>query len=385
VLRTGALLALLATSCMHHRGAGWREPVPQPKDPVSIVLLGDAGRSGRTAAATAEHLRLVLAAEREAGHYPKVLWLGDNVLDDCPDRPWDRPGSRELAGAVREHMQAGGQAYAVLGDEDRECPGLATAQGAEDGPHPWTMPSANYVVRVDVVGGARVVSQCDAGGCTLDETTELALVDLVVLDTAGYGRQADSAVPDADQLIAALRKSAGPPRILVTHIPVESAGVHGLGGAAPDATFRYLPPSVRAGLQEGLFAGVVSAHDRNQQVTPDLSDALMRSNKVATPHPVFQVVSGSVSDPDSRAPGRRIDRRRGITVIPVLSSDHAGFAVLQVTPNSVDVTLHARRKRSWESGSTSFPLQAAPFKPDRSYGSQTPCLDCAVVPTPDRP
>ncbi len=386
VLRTGALLALVAASCMHHEGTGWETPAPARTDPISLVLLGDAGLPGSIAAETAAHLSRVLDAEREAGHFPKVIWLGDNILGGCPTAPWNRPGSRELAHTVRAHVGDGGHAYAVMGDEDRTCPQATALQADTDGPQPWAMPAPSYVVRLDQVGGARLVSQCENTGCVLEESTELALVDLVFLDSAGWIRdEPPGRAKGLDRLLEAVRTTSGPPRLLVTHIPVESAGFRGLGGGMADASVRYLPPALRTALTDGIFVGVLSGHDRNLQVIPDLSDALMRSESVPLPHPVFQIISGAASDPDARNPIRRIGRRRGVTASPILSSDHPGFVVLQITPRTVDVILHARRGRTWKTGAISLGLVATPLPPDRPVGSQTPCKDCPVVPAPARP
>jgi hypothetical protein len=266
-------------------------------------------------------------------------------------------------------MEQGGASFSIPGETDRGCaPADAT---------PWVRHGPAYVVRLDQLGRARVVSSCEGGACTVKPGTELSLADLVMVD----GRD-EEVTP---RLLEALAGTAGPPRILVNHVPVESAGVHGLGGSVADAAFRYLQPALQQALRAGLFVGVLSAHDRNLQVLPDLGPALMRSDKVALPHPVFQVVSGAASDPDALHAGRRVDRLRGFTASPALQSDHEGFAVIRLTPETVDVELHARPGRNWETGSIELPLVAPAYPPARHVTSQTPCRDCPAIPDNVRP
>jgi hypothetical protein len=133
-----------------------------------------------------------------------------------------------------------------------------------------------------------------------------------------------------------------------------------------------------------MFAGVLSAHERSLQVIDDLPDAALRADKAHLPRPVFQVISGAAVDPDVRHPRRLVPLWRGTAAHPRLWSDHAGFAVLHLDPREGTVTLHARRRGRWVTGSTTVPLDGRDPSARNVVGQQ-PCRACADVPAAARP
>ncbi len=255
------------------------------------------------------------------------------------------------------------------------------------------MPDHNYVVRVDVSGQPRVASRCDGATCSLppalpDDRLELVFLDLTPwihhheLDPRSQAR-GELVLARQTALLEALEVPAAgdPVRMLVTHVPVESAGLHGLGGARPTATFRRLPPPLQAALSEGRFRGVISAQDRSLQVTADLSPAVARSAKVFVDRPFFQVVSGAASRPDARAVGsrRQIPYFAGIAVDPDLYSNHAGFAVVRTARDAIELDLHARRGGRWTQARRELATNVEPLPAERATPSMAPCLQCDPV------
>lgn len=404
---SAALLPLAIAGCVH-RGAGWEAPPPAPSGApaVSLLLIGEV-TPGKTIRRVARELDAALDAEKRAGRTPVVLWLGNNVFPAGPvagdgdaecvgvERAWSQRGPAELAATVRTQ---GTPSFAALGHREWRCghPELELQATAEEGPHPWAMPDHNYVVRVGTDGSTRVVSACGAAGeaqCGIEPGAKEggALVDLVVLDTVPWvippeaGTAADTRAQASLAQQAALLEglsrmdpATAPPRILVSHVPVETAGIHGQGGLSPTATFRQFPPPLRDALRDGVFIGVVSAHDRSLQATADLSDAVKRSAKTWLVAPVFQVVSGASARPDGHAPftARQLRGFQGMSLVPDLYSTHPGFARVVLGPERVDVILHARHGGRWTTGGVSFDLHRPPHPPESASPSTAPCLRC---------
>jgi hypothetical protein len=211
--------AIFLLACATERGRGWDLQAPAPAAPaVSLVLLGEVGFPGRTAARVAAEVERTLAARRSAGVPVVLLWLGDATGDACaPQTPWSRPGLAEFARVGRAHQAAGGGSFAVLGVHEWRCgaPELTLRTGAEI--HPWRQPAANYVVRVERDGAAAVVSACSNQLCAIDAPGPDALVDLVLVDTAAWQgppspalrAAADASLVQQQALLAALE--AAPP------------------------------------------------------------------------------------------------------------------------------------------------------------------------------
>lgn len=411
-MRYGAAIALTAlVGCSIHRGSGWEAPPPPRDEGVSLLLLGEVapGRSGQHVAA---ELDRTLTNERAQGREPIVLWLGNGIFPGGPipgestrecvssAEAWSAKGPRALHDVVTKHVRLGTPSFAVLGNREWRCghPELAL-QESSDGPHPWQMPAHNYVVRIKPNGDTQVVSACSIAAdsqCGVEnaDAKDSALVDLVMLDVSPwvFAPPAGSATDDlatqslaqAEALIASLRRmdpKTAPPRILVTNLPIETAGVHGQGGAKPTAFFRQLPAPLKQALADGLFVGAVSAHDRSLQATADVSDAVKRSSRTWLDAPVFQVVSGASSRPDVHAAftRRQVPYFTGMAITPDLYSNHAGFARVVLTTTEVDVVLHARRGRRWETGTVSFALERAEHPAATPSPVMTPCRRCDPV------
>jgi hypothetical protein len=230
------------------------------------------------------------------------------------------------------------------------------------------------------------VSGCrPAGPCIIETAVAPApLAELVFVDAAPWvfpppaGTPADgrasASLAQLRGLLAALRREdAAWPRILVSHLPIETSGPHGLGGRAPSASFRYLPPELQGELARGMFAGCLSAHDRSLQATADVSGAVKRSAKAWLAAPVFQVVSGASSRPDDRHLGAI---PRGIALRPDLESTHAGFARVVLAPGRIDLVLHARATAGWRASAISVALPRPPHPVEASAPAMAPCLRC---------
>lgn len=403
-----AVFALLG--CGLQGGKAWdaQVPAPPPAPVVSLIAIGDAGEPGRHAGSVARRLDEVLKQEHAAGRHPVVLWLGDNVLPrglsphgkgpDCtdPKDAWRRRGVAALNKVVRAHIDRGGDSYAVLGGQDWACdnPQLEVQANYADGEHPWLMPDFHYVVRIGRDGATQVVSACQSGGpCTVEphEGSKPPLVDLVMLDVSPWTDPPAGWTPEhelsrrslaqLDALFEALNVESElppPPRILVMHVPVESAGFHGLGGGDPNATFTALPPPVQKGVQAGMFAGVIGGQDRSLQVEPDLTNSVKRSAKVWLAAPTFQVVSGAASRPQRATESSRLFWD-GVALEPTLYATHPGFAVVRVGAERVDAVLH-RKGAAWKTAGLSFPLRRGPHPVEQPATNTQPCKDCNEVP-----
>jgi hypothetical protein len=380
--------AFALAGCVTHRGDTWQHTPPEPSAAAgaTLVLLGDAGRPGRTAAKVAERLEVTLAAEVAQGRTPVVLWLGNNVLPRhgrkrCADprAAWSRDGVAELAAAVKGHAS-----YALPGETEWRC-------GSVDAPGPWSRPSPHYVVRVGREGEHAVVLQCDAAGCERSPGPENPLADLVLVDIVPWIRTRSSPTSDPvlvalDHLVDALHESEAP-RILVSHYPIEAAGWHGLGGGDPDSTIHTWPPRLVEAIEGGTFVGALAAHDRSSYVEADLSNATMRSDRVWLSRPVFQVVSGTASSPDARATSayRRVRYATGIAYLPRVYTPRAGFALLRLGGSAAEAELHAGIGRQWQTAR--LPLLVYPPKARRLVDAppMQPCLRCPEKPVPERP
>lgn len=410
--RAGAVACALAlgasSGCIVHRGPGWR-PASE-RGPVelasgsSLVIIGNPGVPGSRAALVAERVAQTLSDERAAGRRPIVLFLGDLVLPAHPRRrascadpkaAWTRPGSRELRDVVRAHLAAGGQAFAVLGPTDRACGhDVALRQADPDaGPHPWAMPDDHYVLRIAADGTAAVASSCDDAGCKVVPPRPGDLLELLVADATAWlhppppgtaaRARADQSVRRLDALVqAATRGETGPPRILVGSVPVEAAGMYGHGGRTPEASFHNLPDSLRAAVAAGRFAGSIGAYDHALYVEPDLTDAIKRADRTWVRAPIFQIVSGAASWPDSR-PGawtRRLRYFRGDAYLPAVASDHLGFAVLRTTrAGDAQAELQARRRGRWEIERIRLQLHPRANPVETASPSMAPCLRCPQI------
>lgn len=412
-MRRSVLAALVAaaalSACAIERGKSWGPPVVPavPAVPeVSLVLLGDVGARGRSGQATAVELERVLAEHKRRGRPAVVLWLGDNIgpvgpgdLGRCtaPAAAWRQRGPAALARVVRAHTAAGGAALAALGEQDWRCgqPELELQPQPGAGPHPWAMPGHNYAVAVYPDGHVRVTMSCATGLCApgpKDMSPETPpLVELVVVDSAAWlvpppvntpaAARADQSVAEQEALLAALTAAPAPwPRLLVSHHPLESAGPHGVGGMYSDSGYYLHAAPVRRAVDAGLFAGALSAHDRMLLATGDIDPATKRSSRYWLGHPVFQVISGSASAPDSRGGARGLWYFQGTALKAELQTNRAGFAELYVREDSVSAVLRRRRAGRWGAGTVTIPLGRPPHPAETPSPVMDPCLYCDPVP-----
>ncbi len=394
-------------SCVTHRGP-WRLEAP-PSDPgVELVLLANVSPADRRTRAVAARLDETLAEDR-----PRVvLWLG-NVASSprnsatplatrrgprCTDpaMAWESPAAAALAQSVHDHAE--GRSFATMGVDDQRCRHRADLLDADPSLHPWRMPASHYLLRVFDDGSVSIPTRCSDGGCVLEDeapTTAKPLVELVVVDLSPWlypaedpteRRDDDSQVAALEALLSLVAQTpprAAPPRLLVSSVPVEAAGEHGMGALRPDATYHNLPVSLQQMLVEGHFVGVLAAHDRSLYASADISDAIKRADRAWLGTPVFQVAAGATSHPNARA-GMALRRRRvrqSQAFVPDAWSDHPGFAVVHLGPENARVTLHARRGRRWETASLRVPLRPEPHPPATRSPVMAPCRDCPAIPT----
>lgn len=372
-----ATLALASAGC-RHRGAGW-DAQPNAISPgaaaLEIVVIGQA-RVGAASRHVADDLSPRLSTGGPgSGEGPVVVWLGTDFGRPGPERSGEctarsGDGLDDLRAVIDEHRARGGTVVELPGPDGWRC-GLATDDALAS------------VVRVNADGTASIVSRCDASGCRVEPPTSTAALDIVALDFSPwhYPELASPARTEAilarqAALVHALSEQPGPPRVLASPIPVDSAGPRGYGGRLQRTGFRYLPEFVRRAIADGLFVGVVGALDRGLQVSEDLNPAIVRSSRSFIATPVFQVVSGSAGG------GRYTPiTSRAHGVLPELESEHTGYARLLIEPdaNVVDLRLHARVAGRWREGSVRVPLRAEPHDAVRPATRIQPCQDCDPV------
>lgn len=334
----------------------------------------------------ARELASQLEHARAAGRTSVVLWLGHDLgrpgdrSAPCPTRstrlPWQAPGMRELATVLDEHVASGGALWGVAGPDALRCPTPA------EGPA-IAQPDAAYLVRVHADGRSELASHCDANTCTLAPApAEAPLLELVFVDPSAWiypeldmpGSQARAALDELDVLLTTLAAQPGPPRVLVTPIPIESAGMHGFGGARTRAALRLQPDALRRAIAEGRFVGVIAGLERDLQASSDLADAILRSNRSFVPAPLFQVVAGAAGGARPTAAFGR-----GNSLVNELESDHPGFARVHLKGDVVELELVAHVRGRWRSGSLALPLVRAPLPALRDPPTIQPCLRCDVV------
>lgn len=411
---------LLETGCVTHRGP-WRveheaaeianaaTATTATTDGVELVLLSNLAPEDRGARAVATRVEHELTNDR-----PRiVLWLGDvaaaPLLSATPSAQRRGPRCTEMsetwtapAAATLARATGTTPSFGVMGVLDHRC-GSSPTQESSDGLLPWRMPGSHYVIRVFADGSVQERIVCGDGNCTFAKASPAAtevrpLVDLVVVDLAPWIHPSDDPSRRSDDerrtqslealltAVAGVPPEGAPPRLLVSNVPVEAGGEHGLGALWPDATFHGLPTRLQQMLIEGHFAGVLAGYDRSLQATDDLAGALKRSDRAWLRAPVFQVVAGAVSRPNRRASmalrSRRV--RRSQAYSPPLWSDHAGFAVVRLHAERAELTLHAYRGRHWESASMVVPLRPSAHPNRTPSPHMAPCRDCPAIPASER-
>jgi hypothetical protein len=390
--RAGALALALASplGCVH-RGATWQaESTLREGSGVGVIAIGQP-RPGRATREVARELGSLLARERAAGRSPLVIWLGHDFgpvgpervnLARCPTRAfWLGPGVMELGFVLREHVKSGGAIWGLPGPDGWRC-----GKPQDAGINAIVLPDSAYLVRVHADGRSELASRCIGDRCMITPVApedDPPRLELVFIDPSAWiypeldrpDSPAHLALLELDALLAALAEQGeGPPRVLVSTIPIESAGLHGYGGGRPRSALRWQPESVRRAIGEGRFVGVVAGLERDLQASSDLSGAIVRSNRTFLAAPVFQVVSGAAGGVRPILPVHR-----GNSLINELESNHPGFARLQFEPESVRVELHARVGGRWQVGTLSLPLLPTPLPTVREVPAIQPCLRCDPI------
>ncbi|MEX1369188.1 MAG: hypothetical protein AB1Z98_39030, partial [Nannocystaceae bacterium] len=414
---------LLAAGCVTHRGPWTTGSPPEVAAPdpasgsaseVELVLLANLSPDDRGARAVAARVDEYLADDR-----PRVvLWLGNVAAAPLrsalpvtvrrgprclpADQAWSTGAAARLAEATGP-LDAAGRSFATMGLLDHRC-GHRDQLSRNDG-NPWAVPGDHYWLRIYGDGSVEVRLSCGDGSCRQDgratgsrSTSALPLADLIVVDLLPWlsPREEPSARREderrVDELrvllsaVAELPPETSPPRLLVSSVPVEAAGEHGLGTLWPDATFHVMPPPLQRLLLDGGFAGVLSAHDRSLSATPDLFDAIKRADRAWLRSPLFQVQAGAVARPNRRAAmalRRPRVRHSNAYRAPVLS-DHAGFAVVRLRPDDATLELHAHRGGRWQTSSLDVPLRPAPHPERTASPHMGPCRDCPPIPANER-
>jgi hypothetical protein len=370
-------------------------------------VIGQPRESPETRA-VARRLDRALSEASDAGRTPIILWLGTDLGTRGPDAAGrcPTPGSAhaspvlsELAEVVDAAVERGGSAWGLAGPDGWRC-GLTGYEAALT-PLPYQQPGLAYVLRVSAEGSISLASRCDALTCIVTPAADDTLVELVALDTS-FWHYRELAGDDLSQallaqqasLLVALAQQPWRPRILVSPIPVESAGSHGLGGRKQRTAFHYTPEFVQQALADGLFVGVLGALERDLQVSTDLSGAIIRGERRFIDAPIFQVVSGSAGGASHTLP-----TSRGTSLLPDLESEHTGFASLVIDTSTevprVQVRVHARVAARWRVAGLEFPLAPALLEPLRETPTIHPCHTCdpqrgaadgdAFVPRGNRP
>lgn len=414
--RFGVLtLATALLGCVAHRGTWSTERTLASEHPgpeVELVLLANVAPDDRHAKAVAERIETRLANDR-----PRVIvWLGNvaaaPMRSSTPravargprclpmEDAWSSRGSARLAAAT-EPLSSQGRSFAAMGVLDHRCGHRDALKSTKQ---PWSMPGDHYVVRVHADGSTRVWARCDDDGCHAEpepsrtEPSALALADLVVVDLSPWlhphgepepRRRDERRVQELEALLTLVAEAppeAGPPRLLVSSVPVEAAGEHGMGALWPEATFHALPSFLQERLVDGSFAGVLAAHDRSLVLTPDLFDPIKRADRAWLRRPLFQVQAGAVTRPNRRA-GMALRPRRireSQAYRADVLSEHPGFAVVRLRPDDATLELHARRGRRWQMTSTTVPLRPPPHPAMTPSPQMAPCRDCPPVPATER-
>ena len=349
-------------------------------DGVTIAVVGGAGARGPAARETARALTEVLGpptADRNA----MVLLVGDYA----PHRFARGRGRRAKAPAKTPVVTQAtvatprvGSRFALRGVAERHH---------QAGPLPTT---AHAVVRVGADGRGDTISRCEARTCRIDSTAAPGVVDLVLLDLEPWRVPTDdddAPVARIESLLDAIsRLPADTPRILVLSLPVEGAYETGQGAQfGPTAMFHLLPPALARHLETGMFVGVIAGGERSLHLSPDLTAAIQRSDRVWLRSPLWQVVSGNANDPRAGRVAHRSTWRGGIVHRPVVSTSDPGFAVVRIDGSaSLTIDLVAQHRGRWHTARTRVPLRPAPHPATTGTRQLNPCPFCDDKPAGER-
>lgn len=380
-----ALALLLGSLGCRHRGAAWRaEPEPAPEPAVELFVIGQPRESVATRRVAREldrQLRAAIAAERAV----LIVWLGIDIGPPGPERSGpcptgaeliSTPALAELSRVVSNAVEAGASSWGLPGPDGWRC-GLAGYEAAA-WPRPFDQHGVGYLLRVDRSGAVELQPRCEGDRCELEPADAPPLIELVMLDFSfwlfpelGPDDLTATLLEQQRDLLEQLAARPGPPRILLSPIPIESAGTRGLGGRKQRTSFRYLPEFVQEAVAAGLFVGAVGSLERDLQLGVDLSNAIARGDRSYIARPLFGLVSGAAGGAQHTLP-----TSRGHALLPDLWSEHAGFAQLSIGPEHVEVRLHAHVGGRWRSTGHQLPLDPAPLPGLREPPTIQPCPSC---------
>ncbi|MFO7567722.1 MAG: hypothetical protein R6X02_34085 [Enhygromyxa sp.] len=405
-----ALALLLATAGCRHRGEAFHVEAPAPAPAPAPALVGvellviGQPRESRATKLVARELERRLQAAAAAKRPAIVVWLGVDLGPPGPERSGRCPGGAELiaqpalaelARVVEETVALGARSWGLPGPDLWRC-GLSGYEAAA-WPRPWQQAGLAYVLRVAADGAVELASRCDADSCELDPPSAPPLVELVFLDLSSWvfpelGDETLSArvIEQQRSLLDALAAQPGPPRLLISPIPIESAGARGLGGRRQRTSFHYLPRFVQEAVAAGIFVGAIGALERDLQLSVDLSNAILRGDRSFIARPIFALVSGSAG-----GAGHTLPTSRGSSLLPDAWSEHPGFARILIGPEHARLGLHARVGGRWREAALTLPLDPAPLPGLRQSPTIQPCPSCdphagaadgeAFVPRTERP
>jgi hypothetical protein len=381
----GLLLGLLGSLGCRHRGPAWRaEFEPSRAAAIELFVIGQPRQSHATRVVADEldrQLRAASAAKRGA----IVVWLGPDLGPPGPERSGACPGAAplfltpalaRLSEVVSRAVEHGASSWGLPGPDAWRC-GRHGFEAAAT-PVPYRQAGLAYVLRVDPSGAVELASRCEVGGCELTPPSQAPLVELVLLDLSywvfpelGGDDLNEATLAQQRSLLEALAASPGPPRLLISPIPIESAGTRGLGGRLQRTSFRYLPEFVQEAIASGMFVGAIGALERDLQLSVDLSNAIVRGDRSFVERPIFAVVAGSAG-----GAGHTLPSSRGAALLPDAWSEHPGFARIAISPSEARVHLHARVGGRWREAAVDLPLEPAPLPGLREPPIIQPCPSC---------
>jgi hypothetical protein len=377
------VLAGSAGGCRHYGGDWGRDSPGDSADAtrdagVELLVIGQP-RSGRSDQRLAPALARRLAANARADTPTIVAWLASDLGPRGPERsgacPSQAPSPPALTELLRRADPSLVSAWGLPGPDLWRC-GLASAP--DPSALPYQQPGLAYVVRVDAAGAVSLASRCSADHCELAPASASPRVELVFLDLSywvfpGLADPASEAEIAGQQrsLLEALAAAEPAPRVLVSPIPIESAGKRGLGGRRQRTSTRYLPEFVQAAIATGMFIGSVGALERDLQFSADLSDAILRGARRFIDRPLFAVQAGSAG-----GPGHTLPTSQNRALLPDVWSERLGYARIHVGPEQVEVSLHAHSGGRWRTTSTTLPLERPANPALRPTPTIQPCPGC---------
>ena len=380
-----AIALVLGSLGCRHRGAAWRAELPPTPEPaVELFVIGQPRESVATRA-VADELERQLQAARAAERAAIVVWLGTDLGPAGPERSgrclgaaplFASPALAQLAEVVMRAVEHGASSWGLPGPDPWRCG--RTGFEAAASLAPYRHAGVGYVLRVEPSGAVELASSCTVDDCVVTAPSQPPLIELVLLDLSYWvfpeldGEDLTAAaLAQQRSLLESLAAQPGPPRVLISPIPIESAGTRGLGGRMQRTSFRYLPEFVQEAVAAGMFVGAIGALERDLQLSVDLSNSIVRGDRTFIDKPLFGVVAGSAG-----GAGHTLPSSRGGSLLPDAWSEHAGFARLEITPDHARVHLHARVAGRWRDAAVELPLDPAPLPGLREPPTIQPCPSC---------